>query len=102
MFKFLRYLTITRDANLFTQIYPDWFLVRAVYDYLILTNKNLFIVNNEKSQIMCWMRVFIKSTRWHDEVALVFLLLTLNIFHNFSKVSIVDFEQVNVNWDAKH
>ena len=27
-----------------------------------------------------------------------FLLLTLNIFHTFSSVSIVDFEQVNVGW----
>ena len=30
----------------------------------------------------------------------MFLLLTLNIFHTFSAVSIVDFEQVNVNWDC--
>ena len=28
----------------------------------------------------------------------MFLLLTLNIFHTFSGVSIVDFEQGNVNW----
>ena len=28
----------------------------------------------------------------------VFLLLTLNIFHIFSSASIVDFEQLNVNW----
>ena len=28
----------------------------------------------------------------------MFLLLTLNIFHTFFSVSIVDFEQVNVNW----
>ena len=32
------------------------------------------------------------------DVVLVFLLLTLNIFHNFSNVSIVDFEQVNITW----
>ena len=30
---------------------------------------------------------------------MVFLLLTLNIFHTFSKVSIVEFEQVNVSWE---
>ena len=29
---------------------------------------------------------------------LVFLLLTLNIFHNFSNVSIVDFELENVSY----
>ena len=31
------------------------------------------------------------------DVALVFLLLTLNIFTPFSSVSIVDFEHVNVS-----
>ena len=42
------------------------------------------------------------------DVILVFLLLTLNRFHTFSSVSIVDFEQVNVsrgvyvnNWNKK-
>ena len=29
----------------------------------------------------------------------VSLLLTLNIFHTFSSVFIVDFEQVNAGWD---
>ena len=29
---------------------------------------------------------------------LVFLLLTLNIFHTFFSVSIVEFELVNVSW----
>ena len=33
-------------------------------------------------------------------VVLVFLLLTLNIFHTFFSVFVVDFEQVNVNWDG--
>ena len=32
------------------------------------------------------------------DVVLVFLLLTLKIFHTFFSVSIVDFEQVNVSW----
>ena len=32
------------------------------------------------------------------DVSLVSLLLTLNIFHNFSSVSIVNFEQVNISW----
>ena len=35
-----------------------------------------------------------------NDVVLVFLLLTLNIFHTF-KVSIVDFEKVNVSWMIK-
>ena len=34
----------------------------------------------------------------NKNVVLVFLLLTLNIFHTFFRVSIVDFEQVNVNF----
>ena len=32
---------------------------------------------------------------------LVFLQLTLNMFRTFSSVSIVDFEQVNVSWEAR-
>ena len=28
----------------------------------------------------------------------MFLLLTLNIFHTFSNVSVADFEQVNITW----
>ena len=33
-------------------------------------------------------------------VVLVFLLLTLNIFHTFFSISIVEFEQVNVSWEV--
>ena len=41
-----------------------------------------------------------KNTRTTSlNVVLVFLLLTLNIFHFFSSVSIVDFEQVIASWD---
>ena len=32
------------------------------------------------------------------DVVVVFLLLTLNMFHTFSGVCVVDFEQVNVTW----
>ena len=32
-----------------------------------------------------------------NKIVLVFLLLTLSIFHTFSSVFIVDFEQVNVS-----
>ena len=48
----------------------------------------MFKVNNKNIRI--------KS----NDVVLVFLLLTLNIFHFFS-VSIVDFERVNVGWVRK-
>ena len=37
-----------------------------------------------------------KDTR---KIVLVSLLLTLNIFHTFSSVSIVDFEHVMAGWD---
>ena len=43
----------------------------------------------------------LKITRHENDVndiVLVFLLLTLNIFHSFFSASIVDFEQVNVCW----
>ena len=37
--------------------------------------------------------------RTHYDVVLLFLLLTLNIFYTFfSRVSVVDFEQLNVSW----
>ena len=32
------------------------------------------------------------------DVVLVFLLLTLNIFHTVSSVSIINFEKVNFSW----
>ena len=35
-----------------------------------------------------------------SDIALVFLLLTMNIFHTFPVVSIVDLEQVNVYCDS--
>ena len=34
------------------------------------------------------------------KVDMVSLLLALNIFHDFSRASIVNFEQVNVCWDS--
>ena len=34
----------------------------------------------------------------HSDVVLVFLLLTINIFNTFFSVSIVELEQVNINW----
>ena len=43
-------------------------------------------------------KVNIKNIRTTSDVVLVFLMLTLNIFHTFFSVSLVDFEQVNVSW----
>ena len=43
-------------------------------------------------------KVNIKNIRKTSDVVLVFLMLTLNIFHTFFSVSLVDFEQVNVSW----
>ena len=34
------------------------------------------------------------------KVNMVSLLLTLNMFHNFSSASVANFEQVNVCWDS--
>ena len=34
-----------------------------------------------------------------NDIVLVFLFLTLNIFYTFFLVFIVDFEQVNISWD---
>ena len=39
----------------------------------------------------------IKTPERRHHVILVFLLFTLNIFHTFFDVSIVDFEQVNIS-----
>ena len=39
----------------------------------------------------------ITKTPEHIDIVLLFLLLTLNIFHIFVSVSIVVFEQVNVD-----
>ena len=34
------------------------------------------------------------------DVVLMFLLLTLDIFHTFFGISIADFEHVNVSWES--
>ena len=38
-----------------------------------------------------------KNSRMTTDIILIFLLLTLDIFHTFT-VSFVDFEQVNASW----
>ena len=46
----------------------------------------MFKVNNKNNEVV-------------NEVVLLFLLLTLNIFHNFfGSVSIADYEKVNSSW----
>ena len=39
-----------------------------------------------------------KDTRTTSDVVLVFLLLTLNMFHTCSSVSIVNFEHLDAGW----
>ena len=58
---------------------------------------NMFRVNKKKKK---------RKTKKHQNnvinVVLVLLWLTLAIFHTFFSVSIVEFEQVNVNWVSVH
>ena len=63
------------------------------------TNIYLFKVNNRNTIKRCEIcsKLTIKTPERLD-VALVFLLLTLNIFHTLSTVSIVYLEEVNVSW----
>ena len=44
-------------------------------------------------------KLTIKTPERRQRRLLVFLLLTLNIFHTFFIVFYVDFEQVYVNWE---
>ena len=53
----------------------------------------MFKVNNRNIR-----KRWIKTPEDVVDAVLVFLLLTLNIFHTFSSVSIVDFQQVNGSW----
>ena len=69
---------------------------------LCLANIFLFKVNNRNTRKRCEIcsKLTIKTPERRDVtgVVLVFLLLTLNIFHTFSSVSIVDFKKVNISW----
>ena len=73
-----------------------WYFIK-----LFPANLYLFKVKNKNTRKRC--EICLKLTIKHQndviDVNLAFLLLTLNIFPTFSSVSIVDFEQVNVNWD---
>ena len=41
-----------------------------------------------------------KGVKYHvSDAVLVSLLLTLYIFHTFSRVSVTDFVQINISWD---
>ena len=52
----------------------------------------MFTVNHKNTS-----KLTIKLQNDATDGGLVFLLLTLNIFHTFSSLSIVDFDQLNVN-----
>ena len=77
-------------------------------NYIFPTNIYLFKASNKNTSKRCeiYSKFTIKtperrqSCRSYDVnyVVLVLLLLTLNIFHTFSTVLTVDFEQVNVTW----
>ena len=77
-------------------------------NYIFPTNIYLFKASNKNTSKRCeiYSKFTIKtperrqSCRSYDVnyVVLVLLLLTLNIFHIFSTVFTVDFEQVNVTW----
>ena len=63
-------------------------------------NIYLFKVNNRSVRQRCEIcfTLTIKTPEHVSDVVLVFLLLTLNIFHTYFNVYIVVFEQVNVIW----
>ena len=67
---------------------------------------NMLKVDNKDITVASLVSFYIPWKHWEIfgdsvkpcDVSLVSLLLTLNIFHNFSSVSIVNFEQVNICW----
>ena len=61
---------------------------------------NLFKFNNRNTRKRCEIcsMLSIKTAEQCYWLVLVFLLLTLNIFHTFSSISIVEVEQVNMSW----
>ena len=64
--------------------------------YLIKFNNR----NTRKKCEICPKLAMKTSEQSHvNDVDLVLLLLTLNIFHTFSSFSIVDFAQVNISWE---
>ena len=63
--------------------------------YSFPDNSYLFKFSNRNTRKMCG--ICSKLTIKTPERYLVFVLLALNIFHTFSKVSIADFKQVSVS-----
>ena len=59
----------------------------------------MFKVNNRniRTRLEIYSQLAIKTPERH-QWCLVSLLLTLNIFQTLPRVSIVNFEQVNVSW----
>ena len=70
------------------------FIVLLFSSLHVPTNIYLFKVKNSANYVQRQQEKYQNVI----DVVLVFLVLTLNIFHNFFSVSIVDFEQVNASW----
>ena len=68
---------------------------------IIPANIYLFKFSNINTRKRCELcsKLIIKTPERRHGIVLVFLYLTLNIIHTFLSVFIVDFKQVNVNWD---
>ena len=71
---------------------------------MISTIIYLFKVNNRntRKRFEICLKLTIKTPerrQWLRSVVFYCELWTYNIFHTFSRVSIVDFEQVNLSWD---
>ena len=62
----------------------------------------LFKVNYRSTRKRCEICPKLTKKQQNDvrDVIFLFWLLTLNIFHFFSGVSIIDSEQINVSWDS--
>ena len=80
---------------------PLMFHFSLILSDVLAANIYLFKVNNRnirKNCEVCSKLAIQKHQNDAIDFVLVFLLLTLNIFHTFSSASTVDFEQVNSSW----
>ena len=76
-----------------------WWVKQERNQRIFPANIYLFNVNNRNTRKRCEIcsKLTIKTPE-RRQWRLMFSLLTLNMFHIFSIVSIVDFEQVKVSW----
>ena len=72
-----------------------------VFIIIISAGIYLFKVNNKNNRTICEIcsKLIIKTSEHVIDAVLVPLLLSLNKFYTLFGVSIVDFEQVNADWD---